>query len=327
MDEEAVLRKNVSGWRRLNELSDKADRGFKRMSGAEIVEFVRLYRKASADLALMSTQTSNTEVISYLNGLVSRAYGQLYRSPAKPWRETLVKAVALGAQTLRRRFPTFLFSCLIFIGGIVFAFSVMKSRPELRQFFVPEAMEENFTAWKSGKHDAREGEESIGMTALYASNNPRAGIMSTAVSVASFGTITTYILWSNGALLGALAADMDSVGKLGFLASSVAPHGVSEIGGLLVTSTGGFVMAMALINPGRRTRGHALRLAGKDALVLLLTGLVMICLAAPIEGFFSFNPAVPQPLKVAFAVIALTGWSAYFAGFAKEQAGTQGAAL
>ena len=237
MDEDAVLKRRVTGWRRLSELSEKADVGFKKMSGEEIVEFVRLYRKASADLALMSTQTSNTEVITYLNGLVSKAYGQLYRAPTRPWREALNSGIRAGAQIFRRNILAFALCFTIFFAGSGFTFVMMKARPDLREYFVQESMEENFTSWKKGQHERRGGDINVGMTAFYASNNPRAGIAANAVSIASFGTITSYLLWMNGSILGALAADMDSVGKLGFLLSSIAPHGVSEIGGLLVTST------------------------------------------------------------------------------------------
>jgi len=318
MDEEAVLRKRVQGWHRLKDLSDKAERGFKSMSGPEFVEFVRLYRRASADLALMATQTSNAEVVSYLNGLVTRAYGQLYRSPVKPLGKVFTDGVRTSAQTLRRNSWAFFLSLTLFLSATFFTFGAMRSRPDLREFFVPDGYEDLFSKWKEGSHERRRGGENIAMTAFYASNNPRAGIAMNAVSIATFGILTTYILWQNGAILGALAADMDSVGKLGFLVSSVAPHGVSEMGGFLVTGAGGFVMAWALICPGRQTRGQALRKAGKDAFVLLLTGLAMICIAAPIEGFFSFNPAVPQALKVAFALVALAGWLTFFLGFARD---------
>jgi uncharacterized membrane protein SpoIIM required for sporulation len=88
---------------------------------------------------------------------------------------------------------------------------------------------------------------------------------------------------------------------------------------LLVTASGGFVMAWAMIRPGRRRRGDAMRIAGKDALTLMLTGLVMIVIAAPIEGFFSFNPGVPTWAKVAFALCALAAWSAFFVGYGQDR--------
>lgn len=318
MNEEALLRKRVGGWKRLDELTIRAEGGFARLSGPETLEFVRLYRKASADLASMATQTSNVEVTEYLNSIVTRAYGQLYKSPAKSLIQVLSDGVLTGAQVFRRQVWAFVLSLVIFLAGSVFAFQTLRARPDLRSHFVPPQMEESFTQWKTGRHDRRTGDQAVAMSAFYATNNPRVGIISNAVSVATFGVLTSYLLWNNGAVIGSLAADMASVGKLGFLFTSIAPHGVSEIGGILVTAAGGFVMARALIAPGRRSRAHALRLAGKDALTLLLVGLVMIAAAAPIEGFFSFNPAVPQFVKVLFAIVAFAGWSGYFWGFGRH---------
>lgn len=315
MDEEAVLKKRVHDWVRLTELSDSAERGFKAMSGDEVLEFVRLYRRASADLSLLSTQTSNAEVIDYLNAIVSRAYGLLYRVPPVPLRKALPAAVAIAARTFRRHSWAFALSFVLFFGSAFFTYGTMNARPDLREHFVPEALEPTFKQWKAGGFEKRASGENVAMTAFYAQNNPQIGVMTNALSVASFGTITGFILWNNGAVLGALANEMSSVGKLGFLLASVAPHGVSEVGGLLVTASGGFVIAWAVINPGRRRRSDAMKAAGKDALILMLTGLTMIVIAAPIEGFFSFNPTVPIWAKVAFALCAFAAWTAYFVGY------------
>jgi len=56
--------------------------------------------------------------------------------------------------------------------------------------------------------------------------------------------------------------------------------------------------------------------------VLLATSVVMMFIAAPIEGFFSFNPAVPQGLKIAVAVIEAVVWGLFWYGFAREKAPT-----
>lgn len=321
MNEEAIFRKRVQGWIRLTELTDKAESSVRKMSGEEVSEFVRLYRKASADLSFMATQTSNAEVTEYLNAIVSRAYGVLYRPPTRAFSVVVADGLTTGAATVRRHGLALLLSALVFMGSAVFSFGMMKARPDLRHHFVSSQMEPLFEKWKEGRHEDRMGGESVAMTALYAGNNPRVGVMMTAVSIATFGVLTTVILWSNGSMVGALSADMDSVGQLGFLLSSIAPHGVSEVGGFLVTGAAGFVLAWALINPGRRTRGEAVRMAGKDAFVMLLVGVVMIALAAPIEGFFSFNPAIPQGLKVVFALAALTGWCLYFVGYGRDRSG------
>jgi uncharacterized membrane protein SpoIIM required for sporulation len=319
MNEEAILKKRADGWLRLSGLCERAEQGIDRLSGSEITEFVRLYRQASADLALMRSQTANTEVIDYLNGLVARAYGQIYRRPTRPFREALRDGFVLAAVVVRRQSWAVALSAAVFFAGAFFTAGLMAARPDLRRHFVPAEMEDLFDHWKQGGFEERRGGQNIAMTAFYASNNPRVGIVVHSVGVATFGVMTAAIMWLNGSLLGSLGSDMAGVGKLGFLLSSVAPHGVSEIGGFFVTGAGGFVLGWALLRPGRMTRGESVRRAGRDALVLLVTGLVMIFAAAPIEGFFSFNPAVPQPLKVAFALVSLGAYWVYFSRYARDQ--------
>ena len=78
-------------------------------------------------------------------------------------------------------------------------------------------------------------------------------------------------------------------------------------------------MGWALINPGRRKRGEALRDAGKDAVTLLGTGVLLMFIAAPIEGFFSFNPTIPSSVKVAVIVVELVFWGLFWTGFGRDQ--------
>ena len=143
-------------------------------------------------------------------------------------------------------------------------------------------------------------------------------ILSGAVAAATFGVGTAERLYSNGAILGALAYEMNTVGKVGFLFASILPHGVPELSGIIMAGAGGFVMGWALINPGRRKRGEALKAAGKDAIVLLCTAVVLMFIAAPIEGFFSFNPHVPSAAKVVVILVELVFWGIFWTGFGRK---------
>ncbi len=109
-----------------------------------------------------------------------------------------------------------------------------------------------------------------------------------------------------------------TVGKLDYFLISVAPHGASEMTGAIISGGAGFVMAWALIAPGRRTRGQALKAAGTDAFRLMMLSIVMMFIAAPFEGYFSFNPNIPVFGKIAVAVIMSTFWGLYFFGYGRN---------
>jgi uncharacterized membrane protein SpoIIM required for sporulation len=110
---------------------------------------------------------------------------------------------------------------------------------------------------------------------------------------------------------------MAAVGKTWFLWSSILPHGVPELTGIFVSGGAGLVLGWALIHPGRKKRGAALKEAGKDAIVLLLTAYILMFIAAPIEGYFSFNPAVPQEIKFILAIVTAGLWAAFWIGYGR----------
>lgn len=311
-NEEAYLKRRVQSWKRLELLCDKGERSFKKLSGLEIVEFVRLYRQTSSDLAYLMTHSSNQDVVEHLNRLVGRAYGLLYKSPTKALWQVIDEGLYLAASTMRRNTHWFWISVCLFLAMSLATFGIMTTRPDLRHHFVPQEAEENHAYWMKGQHESRGPGGDAQATAFYASNNPMAGIQAVSIGAATAGVGSMYVLWMNAKGLGALAADMSSVGHLPFLLISIAPHGISEMGGFMVADAIGLMFAWAIIAPGRRTRASALKHAAKDGFVMFMLALVMIAMAAPIEGFFSFNPLVPLWLKAVMAAFAFGGWTLFF---------------
>lgn len=311
LNEERYLAQRIDGWRRLEELTNRG-RSLSKLSGEEIVEFVRLYRRAAGDLAYLVTHSSNRDVVIYLNALTANAYGLLYRHRTERFTRLIEQGLYIAADTVRRRFGYILVAAAVFFLGTFYAAAMLKARPDLRHYFIDPMMEENFDAWKSGQHDPRSSSESFAATGMYASNNPRVGIMTVGIAAGTAGIGSTYMMWKNGEILGALGKEMHDVGQLPFLIGSILPHGVSEIGGIFVAGGIGFLLAAALLFPGRRTLADSFRRAGRDGFVLIVVALVMIFAAAPIEGFFSFNPDIPLSLKYLFGLGALLFWGTYF---------------
>lgn len=318
MNEQGFVDRREADWKRLAALCNAADSSLKTLSPAELREFIRLYRRVSTDLAVARTKSTNVPLISFLNDLAGRAYGVLYRAPRKPFFGTVYAAIATSAQTVRRCKWFLLTSACIFFGSAFFVFGLMSWVPDVKEILIPEGMEKNFDAWKKGQFEQRSGSESSMMAGFYASNNPKTAIITGAVGAGSFGIVSVYLLFENGAILGALAHEVAPVGKLGFLLSSISPHGVPELSGIVVAGSSGLLLGYALINPGRRRRADALKAVGKDAIVLLATSVTLMFIAAPIEGFFSFQPSVPQPVKVIVALISAGGWAMFWTFFGKE---------
>ncbi|HRF60430.1 MAG TPA: stage II sporulation protein M [Fimbriimonadaceae bacterium] len=317
MHEAEFVQQREPDWRRLSVLCDKADVSPARLERAELTEFVRLYRRASADLAWARSLSANTELAAFLNGLVGRAYGILYRRPRIRLLPALQSILATGAQVVRRR-AWFIFASLaIFLFGIFSTAFIFATRPDLTHYFIQPG-DPNLEHWKKGEFEERDVSTAFAATGMYSTNNPTVALRIGTFSAATFGFGTFYFMYANGALLGAYGYELAQVGHLDFLLVNVAPHGASELTGAIIAGASGLVLGWAMIAPGRRSRSDALRVAGKDAFVLLVMSVAMMFIAAPVEGFFSFNPTVPAAVKVAFAALMLTAWLLYWIGYARE---------
>jgi uncharacterized membrane protein SpoIIM required for sporulation len=257
--------------------------------------------------------------VTYLNDLAARAYAVVYREPRQPLFKVLYQAVATAAQTVRRRKWFVFASFSLFFGSAFLAYGLSLNSVDVRNYFVPPAFKEVFEQWKKGPAgmEDRTGSDSSMMTGFYASNNPRTAVIAGSVGAATFGLLSIYMVGQNGAILGVLASELAPVGRVDFLISSVAPHGVPELSGIIISGSAGLLLGYALINPGRRNRGDSLRAAGRDAVVLLATSVIMMFIAAPIEGFFSFNKHVPGAVKDVVTVVSLIAWLTFWSTFGR----------
>ena len=267
MNEQGFVDKRETDWQRLSNLCDQAETGLKRMPSRDILEMVKLYRRVSTDLSLARTKSTNVALIAYLNDLAGRAYGVLYRTPNKPFFMVIADSVALSAQTVRRNRWFVLVSAMIFFGSAFFIGGLMSVRPDLKDQIIPPGMDALFDNWRKGQFEEHGVDQSGMMAGFYASNNPRTSIITGAIGAGSFGLFSIYLLFQNGEILGALGHEMQVVGKLPFLISSIAPHGVPELSGIIVSGSCGLLLGYAIINPGRRKRADALRAVGRDAIV------------------------------------------------------------
>ncbi len=318
MNEEAFVRRREGEWQRLAWLCAKAEGSPRALTTAELDEMVRRYRAASSDLAHARTFGHHPPLIDSLNDLVGQAYGVIYRRPRRAVLRLLAAALVRAAKTVRRRRAYVLTSLILLLGSAFVSFFIARMNPEFSNAIIPHG-DANLKGWLSGSFDPRSSSQSAMMWAFYASHNPQVSIVAGAIGAASFGILSATLMAATGAQVGVLAAEMSKVGKLPFLLVSITPHGVTEISGAAIAAAGGLLLGWSLIDPGRRSRAAALRAAGPDAGIMLLIGVALTFMAAPIEGFFSFNPSVPHVARIAVAVTTLLAWLAFWSGFGRSE--------
>src|SRR3954469_17246009 len=75
-------RKNV--WQRLEELLQLLDRmTLRKLHREEVKELGRIYRRTASDLAIARAESRDPRLVNYLNSLVIRAHGRIYRADAQ----------------------------------------------------------------------------------------------------------------------------------------------------------------------------------------------------------------------------------------------------
>lgn len=310
MNEKEFVASRRAEWDRLLNLIERAETRLTALDGSEIREFGRLYRRAARDLAVVRTRSPNLAMRRFLNDLVSRGHCILYQHPRRSFLVGLARGIEETCQAVRRRALFIAAAILVFALSAVFARQVISREPDMVTEFLPAGFEDALDAWKE-EFEGRDEEEALEATGYYMMNNTIATLYAVGGGM-SFGVITVYSLFTNGALMGAFASELADAGRLRHFLVGVAPHGVTELGGLFIGSAAGFLLGWALVAPGRRTRAQSVRACSRDATLLILLAVGMIWIAAPIEGWISFEPGVPDGLKLGIAGVTLVGWLALF---------------
>jgi uncharacterized membrane protein SpoIIM required for sporulation len=270
-------------WRRLEELVDAAQRNrLSRLSRGEVREFARLYRRTAADLAIAREEVADPLLVNYLNGLVGRAHGAIYRNEGSGFSTVLDFFRFTFPAVFRRTFAYTLgaFLLVLVASGIGAAVALADERfadvvaPGIRGKIV---RHEDWTLAINGMNPVA--------SAAIQQNNIMVCILAFAGGLL-FGVGTVYILVSNGLMIGAIVALSVRYGFNAIL-FFMAGHGVLELTAIFISGGAGFLLAEALVAPRELSRGDALVVNGRLAVTLMLGCACMLVIAGVIEGFVS----------------------------------------
>jgi uncharacterized membrane protein SpoIIM required for sporulation len=202
-------------------------------------------------------------------------------------------------------------------GPGLLAYAATVVNPELATLFVPDsaieevqkrAQKKIIVGW--GARTEFEGLiSSPEISSFIMTNNIRVTIMAVALGI-TMGLGTALVLISNGIMIGGLSgvATNENVDLLFW--AVILPHGVLELTAIAIAGGAGLVLARALYAPGDLPRRDAIRLAGIEAVQLLVGVTLMLVIAGLIEGFITPQP-IPPLLKLTFAMLTGIGMIIY----------------
>jgi uncharacterized membrane protein SpoIIM required for sporulation len=209
---------------------------------------------------------------------------------------------------IRRSAAPILLAAALMFGPAAIAYTAVMRDPEVAAVFIPAQMLDRAA---EGIRRAREGSGYIPDPEMFRpvmatgiiANNVQVTFAAFAFGITA-GIGTLLLLVFNGVSLGGVFGLYQSKGIGALLLAFVAPHGVLELSAICIAGGGGFLLAGALLLPGRRTRRVALIENGQRAIRLIGASTLLLVVAGSLEGFVSPIPYWPLSLKL--SVSALT---------------------
>ena len=314
------LDEHKDNWQRLEDLlSMLSGTSLRGLSKMEVREFGELYRRAASDLAIARAETRDPKLINYLNSLVIRAHGRIYRAESQGASMIWKFFAEDFPLTFRRNWRYMAIAFGVFAGFAIFGFAATWQDLEFTDFVglsgITEHVKSGDEWWRNLNQANQVGASSI------LSNNILVTFRVFAMG-AFFGIGAFYDLAFEGARIGSVFAACYKLNPPfgNALASFVVGHGVIELSCIFFCGGAGMMIGYAIINPGDLTRAQALKKKGMEAARIVIGCACLLVIAGTIEGFLSPSDLPPA---VKFGTGIGTGIAMYsylfLAGNTKEE--------
>jgi uncharacterized membrane protein SpoIIM required for sporulation len=309
MSTNRFINERKRAWQQLEDLLTLLDhsrlRGLER---TEVRELGRIYRRTASDLAIARAESRDPRLVNYLNSLVIRAHGRIYRAESAEGRRRIRNFFARELpRTFRRTWRYTALAALCF--WLFFAAGFIGTTRDVDFAELAGISAE----WRAENTDRQ---ERWWLEANKANQIAAAGIATNNIKVTFFafawgallGIGSLYIMAYNGIATGAVLALTYRAGYGHELLTFMVGHGVVELSCIFFAGGAGLMLGSAILMPGDLSRFDALRLRAREAIVLVVACIPLLALAGTIEGFIS--PALINP-AYKFTIAALTGIALY----------------
>jgi len=281
------LKDEKDNWRRLEDLLDMLKgSGLRGLSRMEVREFGELYRRAAADLAIARAETRDPKLINYLNSLVIRAHGKIYRAESEGANVIVRFFTREFPMTFRANWGYMAIAFGVFALFAILGFAATWWNLDFLHFVAPTGVADQIKANEEWWRELNQANQ-IGATGIL-SNNIIVTIRVFAMG-ALFGVGAVYDLAFEGARLGSIFAACYKLNPPfgNSLASFVVGHGVIELSCIFFCGGAGMMIGYAIIDPGDFTRAQALKKKGMEAAKIVIGCACLLVIAGTIEGFLS----------------------------------------
>ena len=296
MNQDTFINKNSNSWSELNSYTEKINKkGINKLNSKEIKRFLYLFRQTSHQLAYARTHYPDSNTVKYLNSLVSQAHNHTY-SVKKDSLSAIFHYITYGFPAYLKKFKNYILAAfLVFLLGFLVSLIMVAVNSSNASFFLPKQFIDSV-----GKPRSNVPWNYPLVSSQIMTNNILVALKAFVFGI-TLGIGTIYVLFQNGAILGALTALTYQRGNPLEFWSLILPHGIIELTAIFISGAAGLLIAYNLLIPKQYSRKHSLIYGAKQGVSLIFGIILLLIIAGIIEGFFT--PLNLNPItKLIFAL-------------------------
>jgi uncharacterized membrane protein SpoIIM required for sporulation len=292
-------------WDRLQLLIGQCGKsGVNNLNRRDLRDFGLLYRQVAADLSILRQDPTGAHYARYVNQLLGRAHSIIYTGKKTSIR-SLFEFFSHEWPQLMWRMRGYLATviAIFLLCGMAGALLTLANGDFALQVLGPKMIDsiERREMWTHSIVAIKPMASSAIMT------NNLSVCFTTFAMGATAGIGTLFLIAFNGLLMGVIGAACGTHGMSLSLWSFVAGHGSLELPAIFISGAAGLRIATGMLFPGGLMRRESLRVAGSEAVKLVLGTIPLLVVAGLIEGFFS-PLSIPATFKFALGAALFTAF-------------------
>ncbi|MEO7248431.1 MAG: stage II sporulation protein M [Novosphingobium sp.] len=310
-------------WNRLEAIVRRMESGrLRKISDEDLLALPVLYRTVASSLSVARETSLDAATLAYLDGLVQRAWFLVY-GPRTGFAAWLRRFLGGGwSAAVRGMWFDVLIAFAVMVAGTVAGYLLVSHDPDWYFSLVPGQFLDtrvpgaSYDALKSTLFGHKD-EQALSVFATYLfSNNAQISILAFALGFA-FGIPSLLLLVQNTATLGALLWLYHGKGLTLDLVGWLSVHGTTELFAILLAGAAGLHVGRAIAFPGTSGVMQSVRLAGQRAAAVMTGVVLMLVVAATLEGFArQLIDNTEGRLTVGISMLVI--WLGYFFAFRRD---------
>jgi uncharacterized membrane protein SpoIIM required for sporulation len=295
MNVDAFVADRSPVWNRLEQLATESRRRPERLGPDGVRELGFRYRETVADLAFARRRFAGDPVVRRLEALVTEARHLVYDSERRTG--AVAAFVSHGYWRRIRERPVPLLVAVFFLFAPALLAGTWAWRdPGAASGLVPSQYQRVTEPRPSGTDLGVSVSDEAALASQIFTNNITVTMLAFGGGLL-LGLGTVLVLLQNGVLLGAVAGLSIGAGNGRPFFALVTAHGVLELSCICVSAAAGLRIGWAIVDPGYRRRGDALRDEARAAVEMLIGTAPWLVVAGLVEGFVT--PAgLPLPVVI-----------------------------